>query len=126
MKLVDVQRDDDEIATDNLKPTTWYKVEYWTFYPEYDDDGSVNKDSETKFTLAGTLNDKTMPIAWDCTDEELLYPNGYANEIVTSFETYIGIATFNPLMPISSIIKLIKYGSSETKLPQRKKVNPKE
>lgn len=49
------------------------------------------------------------------------YPYGYANEIVQAFEVYVGSASFNPLFPINSIIKLIKAASDQG---LKKKVNP--
>lgn len=56
------------------------------------------------------------------------YKNGYANEIVQAFEIYTGGAGFNPLMPLTSLIKRFKNGYTVNgwNEPNKKKVNPKE
>lgn len=76
--------------------------------------------------LATDKND--VPIKFDASDNSQVYPNGYANEICTAFEMYIGPSKRrNPAVtkaePNTDLAMLtLKYDTS----PTRKKVNPKE
>jgi hypothetical protein len=76
--------------------------------------------------LATDKND--APIKFDANDNSQVYPNGYANEICTAFEMYIGPSkrrnpTLTKAEPNTDLSMLtLKYDTS----PTRKKVNPKE
>lgn len=88
---------------------------------------SVDDDNENiKLYAELVVEDDGSLVSWDADDVTKMYPNGYANEIVQAFETYIGaeatgISFFNPL---KSLVQLLRYGDDYG--PRKKKVNPKE
>lgn len=62
-------------------------------------------------------------------DPANVYENGYANEVVQAFEVFTGGAAFNPFMPFTSLINLLKkktYTVGTWEEPEKKKLNPKE
>lgn len=71
-----------------------------------------------------TLDDDS-PITFNTRDTRQLYPNGYANEIVSAFELYIGPGQRRNDKEPNTDLQLVALKASGDR-PTRKKVNPKE
>lgn len=84
--------------------------------------------SGSTYTVKLEVDEDDKPIMFDQNDSRKLYPNGYANEIVQAFETYIGPSKRRnpnagaPEANTDLEILALKYDDR----PTRKKVNPKE
>ena len=64
-----------------------------------------------------------QPIAWNQSDLSLLYPNGYANEIVTAFEVYQGSVSNKDYL--ANAQNIAKYGVNG-RGPRKRKVEPQQ
>lgn len=94
---------------------------------EDDGDDSVNSsvlNINPTVTAEILVNDKGEALPWDADDMSQLYPNGYANEIVQAFETYIGGSVPTGGGSLAKMTTSLKYGDRFG--PKKKKVNPKE
>lgn len=84
--------------------------------------------SRTTYIVKLEVDDNDEPITFDQNDSRQLYPNGYANEIVNAFETYVGPSKRRnpnaeaPEANTDLSILALKYDDR----PTRKKINPKE
>lgn len=113
----------------NLEGGTYYfvsKYETTNISPEESDDSDDLgfMTISPSITAEILVNDAGEALPWDADDMSQLYPNGYANEIVQAFETYIGGSVPPGGGTLSKMTTSLKYGDKFG--PKKKKVNPKE
>ena len=84
--------------------------------------------SGNSYIVKLAVDTKGNPITFDSNDTTQVYPNGYANEICTAFEVYVGPSKRrNPNLnkpEANTDLSLLSLKFDEA--PTRKKVNPKE
>lgn len=106
----------------------YYLIHHYDINDSNLESNSGWKGSDIPLTAYLVTNDEGNLISWDHEDINQLYPNGFSNEICQAFEVYVGdkLPGFNIMAPLSSLIKMVKYGNSSQFGPAKKKVNPKE
>ena len=106
----------------------YYLIHHYDINDSNLESNSGWKGSDISLTAYLVTNDEGNLISWDHEDINQLYPNGFSNEICQAFEVYVGdkLPGFNIMAPLSTLIKMVKYGNSSQFGPAKKKVNPKE